>query len=86
MVTPLPTGKLGKLIPAPPPLENPIPSVGGGVWIFSGTPHFEDINISFFSPNLRHHLLIELCLSFQLLFTMAKNQVEFFFACITTVS
>ena len=36
-MTPLPTGKLGKLTP-PSPLENPIPSVGGGgVWIFSGT-------------------------------------------------
>ena len=35
-MTSLPTGKLGKLTP-PSPLENPIPSVGGGVWIFSGT-------------------------------------------------
>ena len=32
----LPTGILGKLIPPPSLLENPIPSVGL-VWIFSGT-------------------------------------------------
>ena len=31
---PLPTGKLGKLTHLPPPLENPIPSVGGGYGYF----------------------------------------------------
>ena len=85
MVTPRPHWKM-RQIDSPSPLENPIPSVGGGVWIFSGTTHFEDINISFFSHNLQHHFLIELYLSFQLLFTMAKNHLEFCFACITTVS
>ena len=83
MVTPCPHWKIRQIDS---PLINPIPSVEGGVWTFSGTTHFEDINISFFSPYLQHHLLIELCLSFRLLFTMAKNHVEFFFACITTVS
>ena len=44
LVTPLPTGKLGKLTPLPPGKSDPFRG-GGGVWIFSGTTDSHECSV-----------------------------------------